>query len=48
MTSKEFAKAGVKKPVAPAPLPEKNDIQMLSESKVRELINEQPLEEIVR
>ena len=48
MTSKEFANAGVKKPVAPAPIPEKNDIQMLSESKVRELINCQPLEEIVR
>jgi len=48
MTSKEFANAGVKKPVAPAPIPEKNDIQMLSESKARELINEQPLEEIVR
>ncbi len=32
MTSKELSNAGVKKPVAPAPLPEKNDIQMLSES----------------
>ena len=48
MTSKELSNAGVKKPVAPAPLPEKNDIQMFSESKIHELINNQPLEEIVR
>lgn len=40
MRSKEFAKAGVKQPVAPASLPEKNDMQMF-ESYVCELINDQ-------
>lgn len=48
MTSNELSNAGVKKPVAPAPFSEKNDIQMLSESKVRELINNQPFAEIAK
>ena len=48
MRSKELAKAGVKKPVAPALLSKKNDMQMLSKSSACELINDQAFVEICK